>query len=194
MKTLSQKSALLFGAMWAVCAFAVPSMASAASWAPVGTSPVLFSNDVEFTILFPFFVARPTCTDVKFSADVVSASIVKITGATFKGCTGTGQVDIGCTATVTGTKFPWTMTAPSTTTIQISGIHVDLWFEPGPTGTCGGFVNHQNFTRSGNLLNGVWDPSAIGADRRVTFAGSDGDLLIDAVALRDTTETLNLLM
>lgn len=204
MKTLPRKSALLFGAMLAVCAFAVPSMASAASWSPVGTTHRLFMSDLVFKTFQgpPDITIALSCTATEFDADVVSASTIEITNGSFQNCRGLpGGVTENCTVTVTGTRFPWTMTAPTTTNIQIHGIDADLTFEH-PPGANSCNTGGLRTTWTGTLTGGSWDPSAVGADRRITFATNTGTAfdnsglfgpLTVSGSLRDTTGTLNLL-
>ena len=49
MKKLSKKGVLLFAGAMAVCAFAMPAMASASSWGVVGTHHTLTSSNLGFT-------------------------------------------------------------------------------------------------------------------------------------------------
>ena len=202
MKKFSQRSLLLFGAVLAVCAFMGPAMASAASWSVVGTTHQLFSSDLSFRA----DAAPPNdvtlgsiCQASEFDVDVTSISDLRITGGSFQNCRGLPGLGANCTVTATGTGFPWTATAPNTTNIQIHGIHVDVLFEqtPGAT-TCG--VNGTKITLTGTLSGGRWDPSAIGADRRVTYTDAPGVIghgtsslqALVTGTIRDTTGTLNL--
>lgn len=205
MKTLCQKSALLFGAMLAVCACAMPSMASAASWSTIGTTHKLFMPDLVIsTNVGPSTTAAVGCTATEFDADVVSASTIEITNASFQDCRGLApSIAATCTVTTTATQFPWTMTAPTTTDIQIHNIHVHMAFENPPMfASChmGGVV----LDWTGTLTGGTWDPSATGANRRITFNTQPGTFLHSPIggfgaakvsgSLRDTTGTLDLLM
>jgi hypothetical protein len=204
MKTLCQKSALLFGAMLAVCALVVPSMASAASWSPIGTTHKLFMPDLVIsTTVGSSTTAAVGCTATEFDADVVSASTIEIKSGSIQDCRGLApSLAANCTVTATATQFPWTLTAPTTTNIQIHGIQVDMALENPPMfASChaGGAI----FTWTGTLTGGTWDPSATGADRRITFDTQPGTSLHSSVggfgaakvsgSLRDTTATLDLL-
>jgi hypothetical protein len=201
MKKLSRRSVLLLGAVLAVCAFAVPSSASAASWDGGGTvTHQLFSNNFGFTIESPQ-VFGSSCANSEFDVDVVSAAALRITGARFLNCRGTG-IGVNCTLTPTGRNFPWTATASSTTTIGIDGVHVSLVYENHPDGTACS-VNGLATTLTGNLTGGSWDPSATGANRRVTFRNAPGTTMHSALGsnagfvtgdFRDTAGTLNLFM
>jgi hypothetical protein len=201
MKKFARKGILLFAAVLVVCAFAT-SMASAASWAVIGTTHQLFSNNLSFTIESPLNIGS-SCANSEFDADVASASTLEITGGRFLNCRGT-NLAAGCTVTATGTRFPWTATAPTTTNIQIHGIHVDVRFEQPPENPngCSFLVVGQDVTLTGTLTGGSFDPSSIGANRRVTFnnasgtvahssaLGSNGALVNGTIT--DTTATLNL--
>jgi hypothetical protein len=182
MKKLSKKSALLFGVVLAVCAFAAP-MASAAGWETPGTTHVLTSNDLRFSqVIGGGLTIGSSCATSRFDADVVSTTVLTITGGRFDNCTGTG-IAAGCTVTATGTRFHWTATAITTTNIQIHGIHVDVRFETAPSGAaCNALVHNQNVTLTGTLTGGVADPSAIGTDRRVTFTNASGVVSHSALA------------
>ncbi|HEX5923651.1 MAG TPA: hypothetical protein VFY45_07450, partial [Baekduia sp.] len=128
MKMLSEKSVLLFGVALAVGAFAAP-MAAAASWSVVGTTHQLTSNNLQFSQAIGGGLSiGASCATAQFDTDVTSASRLTITGGRFDNCIGTG-IAAGCTVTSTKTRFPWTVTAPTTTTIQIHGVHIDWWFE-----------------------------------------------------------------
>ena len=202
MKKFSRKSVLLFGVVFAVCAFVVPSMASAASWSVVGTTHQLTSNNFAFTSAVPID-AGWSCATTQFDADVASASTIEITGARFDNCAGTGSAT-GCTVTKTGTRFPWTMTAPSTTDIQIHGIHVDVRFETRPPGLVTPCALHGiDITLTGTLTGGSWDPSSTGANRRLTLRNAPGLTATSILGsnpavmtgdIRDPAGTLNLFM
>jgi hypothetical protein len=174
MKKLSKKSVLLFGAVLAVCAFAAP-MASAASWSVVGTNHTLASPNLAFSqAIGGGLTIGSSCSSSSFSTTVTSAALLTVNSGTFSNCSGTG-VAAGCTVTATGTKFPWTGTAATTTSIGINGIHVDVRFETRPGGgACNALVHNQNVTLTGNLTGGSADPSAIGTNRRVTFVNASG--------------------
>jgi hypothetical protein len=203
MKSLLRKSASCLGAMLAACAFVVPSMASAASWSLIGTTHQLVSNNLAFSApLGGGLTIGSSCAAAQFDANVVSASTLQITGAKFTGCTATGLA-AGCTMTATGTRFPWTATATTTNNIQILGIHVDVRSETAPSGfACNVLVHNRNYTYTGNLNGGSWDPSAIGVNRTITFNNASGTILHSGIgallvtlngSFRDPTGTLNLL-
>jgi adhesin HecA-like repeat protein len=203
MKKLSKKIALLFGAVLAVCAFAAP-MASAASFFQVGTTHQLTSNDLGFSqAIGGGLTTGLSCATTQFDSDVTSAAVLTITGGRLDNCRGTG-IAAGCTVTATGTKFPWTATAPTTASIQIHGIHVDVRYETAPGGAtpCNALLHNQNVTWTGTLTGGVFDPSAIGTNRRITFVNASGIVSHSALAngaatlfsfsLRDPAGTLNI--
>ncbi|HEX5923659.1 MAG TPA: hypothetical protein VFY45_07490 [Baekduia sp.] len=188
MNKLSKKSVLLIAAVLAVCAFVAP-MASAASWLLVGTSHTLTSTNLAYSqAIGGGLTVGTSCSSTSFTADVTSAALLTITSGTFTNCRGTG-VAAGCTVTMTGTKFPWTATAPTTTSIQIHGIHIDWRYETAPGGgACSSLVHNQNLTWTGTLTGGVWDPSPIGTNRRLTFVNASG--LVSHSALANNAPTL----
>ena len=200
MKTLCQKGVLLFGAVLAVCAFAIPSMASAASWSPLGTTRILEDTNLVTTRSAPVH-STELCESVLYDADFISPGVVLITTATYLNCVGLDTAT-GCTVTATGTRFPWTMTAPTTTNIQIHGVHIDVRYETRPpAGSTPCALNGLSETVTGTLTGGSWDPSATGANRRVTFNNDSGLTVHSALGsspvlvsstMRDLSGTWNL--
>jgi hypothetical protein len=191
---LSKKGLLLFGAALAVCAFAVPSMASAGSWGVIGTSHTLDSPNLAFTGIGPGGLSiGSSCGDTQFHVDVRSAAIVTITAGTFRNCTGTGTLGAGCTVTATGTGFHWNATGTSTTNVQIHGVDVDVTFEAHPSGsTC--LAAGTVLTLGGTLNGGQWDA----ATHELTFAADSGltattgtDITVTGT-IRDTSNSLTL--
>ncbi|HEX5922890.1 MAG TPA: hypothetical protein VFY45_03600 [Baekduia sp.] len=202
MKSLSQRSVLLFGVVLAVCAFVVPSFASAASWSVVGTTHQLFSPNLSFTAGLPPVNYGWSCAASEFHVEVFSASRIEITGAQFQGCTGFGSnLTLGCTVTLRATGLPWTATAVATDNVQIHSIHVDVTFESKPDlSTCNVPADNQ-FTLTGTLTGGSWNPTS----REITLetesglffhpnAGGSSLPLTLYGTLRDTTGTLQVLM
>ena len=206
MKRLPQKSALLFGAVLMVCAFVVPSMALAATWQTNGSvTHQLFSSNFSVTSTLPAHFGW-SCAATEFDVDVANVTTLELTSASFQNCSGT-LMATGCTVTATGTSFPWTVTAPTTTSIEIHGVRIDVRYETKPpAGGTGCALNGVTTILTGTLTGGVWDPSGTGADRRLTFNGAAGltDHLLHpgmpfsgparvTGTFRDTTETLNLI-
>jgi hypothetical protein len=198
MKKLSRKGALLFGGVLVVCAFAVP-MASAASWAVIGTHHVLASHNLQFTAAGPPAVGS-ICADSEFTTTIASAAVAEITAATFRNCTGlTGTAAAGCTTTAVATSLPWTATARLTTDIQIHGIRVDVTFENAPAPPACALAGVSTLL-TGTLTSGSFDPSSVGANRRITFNHAPGLASHSAAGsqpafvtgtFRDTIGTLN---
>jgi hypothetical protein len=189
MKKLPKKSGLLLGTVLAVCAFAVP-MASAASFSPVGTTVQLTSNDLQFSqpLAGGLTVGR-SCAASQFDATVTSAALITISGGRFDNCRGTG-IAAGCTVTSTGTRFPWSVTAPTTTGIQIHGFHVDIRYETAPGGSaCSSLVHNTKWTWTGTLTGGVFDPSSTGTARRITFLNTSGLVTHSPIATAAPTST-----
>ena len=168
MKSFSQRGLLLFGATLAVCVF-VPSMASAASWSPVGTARQLFSSDLAFTATSPTTgQAGSKCNASEFNGDVVSTNTIEITSAVFTKCHGLAGA-VNCTATPNGTNFPWTATATSTTNVQIHGVNVDVLFENTPGAAACPFLGAK-LLLTGTLTGGSWNS----ANNTVNFTHDDG--------------------
>lgn len=179
-KKVSKKSFMLFIGVLAVSAFAMPAMASAASWAPgnIGTTHILdasSANPVSFNVAA--VGAGSTCGISQFHVDIRSAFDATVTSAAFKSCMGTGAA-VTCTVTETATRLPWTITNPTTTNITIDGIHIDILYEntPGAPGNC---ALPGTITLTGNLHNGAWSQPS----HEITWANA-GSLVqhIDALA------------
>ncbi len=172
MKKFSKKGMLLFVAAMALCAFAMPSMASASSWGVVGSEHTLNnSSPVGFTA--PALGTSSDCATASFTVTVTSTANIEIDNATFTGCTATGApASVGlCTATSTGTNFPWTATAVSTSNIQIHGVNIDVAFEnhPGSTACVGAGLTLR---LTGTLTGARWHGN--GATRTIELNGADG--------------------
>jgi hypothetical protein len=170
MKSFSQRGLLLFGVLLVVCAFG-PSMASAASWSPIGTTHQLFGTDVLFSAVpTPLGAAAgSTCVASEFDSDVVSANTIVITDARFKDCMGSGAAG-NCTATVSSTGLPWTATATATSNVQIHGVNIDVLFEntPGNPNACA--APGAKVLLTGTLTGASWQP----ATNQVQLAGATG--------------------
>jgi hypothetical protein len=191
------RSALLLGAAMAVCTFAVPSITSASSWGVVGTTHVLDASNLN--IAGSNFATAPFifCATSQYHVDVAGALALRVTGATFKGCTSLG-VSGHCAVTATPTGFPWTITGLATNDIQIQGFRLDARFTTLiPTGSPICFFESQGATVTGTLNGGTWDA----ANHQMVFSGDAGLLTHTASAatpvttsstLRDTTQTLTL--
>jgi hypothetical protein len=139
LKMVSKNSLLLWGAVLALCAFVLPSVASAASWAPVGTTDGrIDSGNLGFSIAPGGVGSGSFCTASSFNVTVHSAAVATITSASFANCHGDLGASSGCTITATGTNFPWRVTVPDTTDIIIHGVDIDNYFEttPGTLNEC----------------------------------------------------------
>jgi hypothetical protein len=202
MKKLSGKSVLLFGVVLVVCAFAVPSMASAASFSGTAGTHPLFSPNLAFSA--PTAAIGSSCADSRFDFDLNNGNDGIITGSRFQNCRGLpGTAASNCTVTATGTKFPWTATAAAgTDNLQIHGVHVDVGFEALPgTAAAECLANGVQITLTGTLTGGSWNPTS----REITFESDDGLVghpntgAASAPAfvtgtIRDLNQTLNVIM
>ncbi len=171
---MTKKSMLLLGAVMALCAFVLPSVASAASWSPVGTTDGrLDSANLGFSSAA--LNSGSSCGAVSFSVTVHSAAVATITGASFASCFGDLGAAAGCTATAVGTNFPWRATAVATNNIQIHGVDIDVQFEtiPGTNPThCA--RNGVSLRLTGTVSGGVFTPGAAGSTRRIDLGGATG--------------------
>jgi hypothetical protein len=176
MKKLSKKGVLLLAGVMALCAFVMPSMASAASWGVVGSEHTLDSPNLAFTNTTAIGALTSQCTRSSFTANVSSAQNLEITSASFGGlCTASGGAGVGdCTLTAVGTRFPWTATATTTANIQIHGVFIDLTFEdlPGQASTVCPNLRNQSLTLTGTLTGGRWTGN--GAHRALDFSNAEG--------------------
>jgi hypothetical protein len=169
-KMVSKKSTLLLGAAMALCAFVLPSVASAASWAPVGTTDGRLDS-ANFGFSIPATGSGSSCGATSFNVTVDSAAVATITGASFNQCAGDLGAGNGCVITATGTNFPWRATPVATNNIQIHGVDIDLLFE-GPAGVCN--QNGLQIRWTGTVAGGVFTPGASGSTRRIDLGGATG--------------------
>ena len=199
MKSLSQRGLLLFGVLLVVCAL-VPSMASAASWSPIGTTHQLFSSNLAFTAttLAP---AGSICAASEFDGDIVSANTIEITSGVFTRCHGLFAA-VNCTVTPTGTAFPWTATATATDNVQIHGVNVDVLFENTVGNPTACAVNGMRIQLTGTLTGGSWNPANNTLelqhddglfDHGIVPAGATVPAFVTGT-IRDTANTLRMFM
>jgi hypothetical protein len=158
MKKLSKKGVLLFAAAMALCAFAMPTMAGAASWTVVGSAHTLDSPNVGFTSTTAAGTVVSQCTSSSFVTNVASSANLEITGATFGGdCTALvnqGAGNLTCTVDSGATRLPWTATALAGGAVQIHGVHIDVKFTQSSVGNCPAALIGQTFTITGTINSG----------------------------------------
>jgi hypothetical protein len=187
MTKLSKKSILVIVSVMALAAFAMPSMASAASWSAPGpltghaTSLVLTGT----TLLGNYALG---CT-AKFSGDAINTAGIaagSITSANFgtpsTPCTG-GGIALGCSVDVVATSLPWVITT-SGTTLTVGGLQVVLT----PTGSCplAGFDEVGSGSAAGAWVNASSTANTFTLNNAgplgLTLAGSAfGSLTLDGV-------------
>jgi hypothetical protein len=155
---LSKKSLLLFLPAIATAAFAMPSLASAATFDGVGNH-TLTSNNLSFTAGAPLNAGSICSSSVLEVKVAVGGATATVTGGTFTGCTGTDGL-VGIPAHVTGTGFPWTITRNAVGVFTIDGIHLAVVI----TGVS------PIVTVSGNLGGGTID----NATHTVTYTKAPG--------------------
>jgi hypothetical protein len=161
MKKFSKKGILLFAAAMALCAFAMPSMAGAASWTVVGTEHTLDTGNVGFEGTSAVLgTITSQCTSSSFTTTVASSANLEITAATFGGqCTAHGPAIGTCVADAVAQKLPWTATAVTTSNIQIHGIHINVAFtQTTPTALCNAVGSVLTIT--GTVSGGAWNNAA----------------------------------
>ncbi len=166
MKKFSKKSVVLFAGVMAVCAFALPSMASALSWAPVGGADhALTSTNLSFATEGAASIGS-SCAQSSLTAVVISGATAHITGSSFTNCMGIGAAQ-PCTATPVGSNFPWVATP--TNPVVIDRIHVSVVFEntPGAGSACPVPIT---VTLTGNLTAGAFN----NVEHGITLAGATG--------------------
>ena len=150
---VSRKSLLLFGVVLALCAFVLPSVASAAGFEPAGAGALgtgtIDSGTLGFSI--PGLNSGSACTSSQFHVQVHSTTVATITAGRFANCHGSVGGAVGCTTTATGVGFPWVATAESTSNIVIHNANVHVVFEttPGTLNECGN--NGLNLRWTGNV-------------------------------------------
>jgi hypothetical protein len=163
-----KRTLLLFSAMMAVCAFAMPSAASASSWGVVGSTHLFTSTSLIFIAHLAPDV-EIDCSHYQFHIDVRSPAALLVTGAIFN-CNGSGGDVANCTATMKATSLPWTITGTTTSDVTVDGFHADVRFEdkPGTPGQCN--PTYPNITFSGRVAGGIWDPTA----HQITYTNAPG--------------------
>jgi hypothetical protein len=200
MEKLSKKGILLFVGAMAVCAFAMPSMISAASWGVIGTEHTLHSPDFGFSTTIPVIgPVSSACSSSTLTADVRSASALTVTSASFRGCTASGPGIGTCTVTETATPNPtpdWRVTGLTTSNIQFHGVVIDMTFQT-RSGLCLN-VAGVGTTVTGTLGGGQWTGN--GANQHeVVFSDDEGFVMHTPAGtapltirgtFRDTQQTL----
>jgi hypothetical protein len=189
MKKFSKRSVWLFASAMAVCAFVLPSVASAASWGPIGgTDHVLDAPNSGFLSNILGSGVTSQCTSSSFTAVVSSPVSMQFRAGSFGGlCTASGASIGDCTMTWQPTGFPWLATAVTTSNLQIHGVRIDVTFEDMPLrpGSCTnvsgakltitGTVGGGNYTGPGRLdfnnAEGMSSHSALGNDSPITWRG-----------------------
>jgi hypothetical protein len=164
MKRFSKRSVVLLAGVMAVCALAVPSMTSAATWGPVGGGHQVLTSFEIFVTTDPIGIGW-TCSTTEITT-TVTATRLDITSATFDRCTGLGAT-VNCTVTPVAQRLPWTATP--TTPVAIDGVHVSVSFEQKPNqANCAapGLLS----TLTGNLGGGVFNDTS----HEIVFTNATG--------------------
>jgi hypothetical protein len=160
-----------FAAALAMCALAIPSAASAASWGPIGTGHTLTTSTLEFT-------AHPasgatlgwSCAQADVFVTVQSSSVLTNTTTTLAKCTGTGTA-VHCIATSLATSPPWTVTGPTTSNVTFDNFHMDLMYVNKPGDPTGCTLSGMGiFTLTGVIAGGTWDA----AGHQITYTNATG--------------------
>ena len=147
------KKTTLIAAITAMAAFAVPSMASAATWAPLNANKTLTStNSAIYQIYDPGANQFGfTCSNSTLGVHVrtPASSTLDITSASFTNCVTNGVMTCGV-ATVTATGLPWAATTSGSTVTFTEHLQVTEGCVPGTTFTVDGPASgsYSNATHS----------------------------------------------
>jgi hypothetical protein len=194
MKTFSKRRGSLVVAAVAACAFVLPSMASAASWAVVGSNHTFTSTNAGF------FSAAITasCAQTTFTATVSTSQDMRITSASYNRCTSSGAIVGDCTKTMQPTNLPWRATPISSTNVQIDGVLIDVLLEqmPGQT-NCN--VAGIKLTLTGSLTGATYNNATrrldlnFGPGIRMHSPLGNGTPLTPSGQFTDNQETLSII-
>jgi hypothetical protein len=194
MKTM-KKSLVLAAAIAALTAIAIPSMASANNWGPVGTYHIL-SSPSSLTITLPSgpggLSYGTSCSSGPTFAGLVrtpASPLMDLTSTTTNiACTGTG-VSTGCTQALDMIGIPlWSVDGTSTTNVKINSVNIQIRH------TGGSCTSPILGTVSGQLVGGAW--SALNRslefsnDTGLTLTGGAGSWPVTVTAsefIKDTT-------
>jgi hypothetical protein len=203
MKKFSKKGMPFAAAAMTLCLFAMPSSAGASSWGVVNSEHTLDGANIGFRTTVPS-IGRlfGACSKSSFTGDVRSAGDMSITNATFGGHCVVNLPDSGdgqCTLTLTGTRFPWTATAVTTTNIQIHGVQIDERFIQNTENSCPGALAGQSVLITGTLRDGHWTGNGTN-EHEIFLDGAEGLVVHSALGnnipmtwygyLADTAKTL----
>ncbi|MET0602167.1 MAG: hypothetical protein ABW167_09285 [Baekduia sp.] len=188
---------MLLAIVVAIASLAGPSASSATSWSTVGSTYVLDSSDLTFSVAA--VSSSWTCTAVQMHVDVTSIDLITVTNADFlRDCHGAGAAS-GCTVTPKATGLHWTMTAPKKDDVTIHGIKIDFTFEtrPPPDPQACTFLG-VTFNVTGTLGPGTWHEglhettftNAPGLTAHIPAFGSVPVLVTGT--FKDTAQTLSL--
>jgi hypothetical protein len=179
MKTM-KKSLVLAAAIAAISAIAVPSMASAANWGPVGgAAHTLTGGSIFISVGVPSspFATISCTTGSTLGANVTSTAVLTITSAGNFSCTGSGGFN-GCSIAAVPTGLPWTANGPTTSNVTINSINITLTFTSAPGLTC---TSNGVKTLSGTLAGGVWNqPGGLFSSSWVAYTNATGLTLTTA--------------
>jgi hypothetical protein len=188
MKKLSRKSVLLFAAVLALGAFAMPSMASAGGWDPIGTH-TLTSPALSWTI--PALGFGSVC-HLALDVDANRSSVLTITGATFKACSGTGSA-AGCALDAVSVNTPmWAVDGAVTNDLKFTNVNFNVSYTAGCS-FAGSVMNVAGTLTTGPLNNATHALSLTGSTGlTATLSGSSLGPISLGGTLTDTAGTLTL--
>jgi hypothetical protein len=152
MKTFARKGAVLFASTFALAAFAMPAVSSAAVWGVGGTSGNL--NSGPFTTNVPGQGWGWTCSSSHLGYHVrgPASSTLDITAATYSGCVGTGGLrGPNCAFTLAATGLPWTAVGTTVGNVSLNIANIDVTM----TGT-GCAFGAGTLQESGTVAGGAW--------------------------------------
>ena len=156
----------------ALAAFAVPSMASAATWFQPNVNQTLTSS--SFSVSIPGVSSGLACSGLTFGAKprFPAASTMDINTLSNFTCTGTGSM-AHCSAAVSAAGLPWTAVATSLTAANLNSINLNLVISHtvGDPNACAAGGTYQ---LTGSLSGGVWNNTT----KSLTFTGATGLSLV----------------
>jgi hypothetical protein len=194
MKKFSKQRVLLCAAAMTVCALA-PSMASAASWSPIGSHNTLDAPTFRWTI--DSQGTHLNCGSSFLTTKTANAMDLEISDLDLRTCIATGPTIGTCSVSSTPTGLPWTATPTSATTVDIRNIDVDQTLLHVVSSGC--TVNGLRIRWTGDIMQAAWD----NATRELNLVSKLGLVLhstlgqnlplTTSATFRDTQQTLQIL-
>ena len=193
------KKTTLIAVITAMAAFAVPSMASAATWKPLNTNKTLTSTSSSRYIAQTtpdYFSFECSSSTLGVHVRTPASSTLDITSASWTGCVNKGDVPCnGSPITVTATGLPWAATTAAGTNVTFTE-HLQVSY----TGPCGtGVVTVDgpvtgSYNNSTHVLSAATVSGLTPAGMRMYYMGTYFAPIAggSTTTWHETTNTLNL--